>query len=491
MAVDFVTAQQGKGHVLSHQVAQLNAAIYGRGVYVAKGIGEECAAHMSTSNTLVIGEGLMLLNGREVIVDKDGWEFTIQTGTQGQSRIDVCCAHYSKADDGTESIEAYTLRGEPTTGEPVAPTAPAVGSTLYDGTATDALIPLYQVRIDGTIPGTPTPRFTLSTNLMNGLSGKANTQHNHSAANITSGTLAISRGGTGSSTAAGARFNLLKDTIESETAAADDSLFMMLPAARDSVVVRDGFNIWAWLKPKIDAAFGFNSSNVLAIAHGGTGAKTRAKAMDALTDLGINPIADGAADTLKSWQTLGAGVAWFNEDRMGDNKQPNKMGSLLNFPKPNVEVITQLYHAGTNGNMYYRGFDANGVNPWFMFLDDRNTRSRITAQGASGNWIYYRYSDGWVRQICRISTSMACGANWGNGFYNPTPVAPGAFPIPLKANTYPRVQGSVLSTEGRYLCTLDTTGTLTTAPKAYICSMHAQSAQSTVLFQLTVEGWAA
>lgn len=489
MAIEFVTAQQGKGHVLSHHWAQLNAAIYGKGVYVAKGIGEECEAVLTSSNTLQIRQGFMLLHGREVIVDEDGWDFTIETGTQNQNRIDVCCAKYNKAEDGIETLEAYTLRGEPSTGEPIAPTVPQAVASFYDGTAVDALIPLYQVRIEGTIPGTPTPLFTLSSNIMSALDGKANTKHDHSAGNITSGKLAIARGGTGSDTASGARLNLLKDTVESETAAADSSLFMMLSAARDSVVVRDGLNIWAWLKPKIQAGFGFGDAGVLALAHGGTGANTRAKAMDNLSNLGVDPIKNNAADTLDNWQALGSGVAWFTESRL--EGQPYANGSVLNFSKPGQSVITQIFHSGTQGNLSYRGIDTTGVTSWYTLLDNRNTSARITAKGSSGNWIYYRYSDGWVRQICRISTSMACGANWGNGFYNPTPVAPGAFPIPLKANTYPRVQASVISTEGRYLCTIDTTGTLETAPRAYICSMHAQASQSTVLFQLTVEGWAA
>lgn len=489
MAIEFVTAQQGKGHVLSHHWAQLNAAIYGKGVYVAKGIGEECEAVLTSSNTLQIRQGFMLLHGREVIVDEDGWDFTIETGTQNQNRIDVCCAKYNKAEDGIETLEAYTLRGEPSTGEPIAPTVPQAVASFYDGTAVDALIPLYQVRIEGTIPGTPTPLFTLSSNIMSALDGKANTKHDHSAGNITSGKLAIARGGTGSDTASGARLNLLKDTVESETAAADSSLFMMLSAARDSVVVRDGLNVWAWLLPKIRSTFGFATSEILAIAHGGTGANTRAKAIGNLTDLGSDPVSKPADDTLENWKELGCGIAWFTGKKLED--QPNATGSLFNFPKVNSNVVTQIFHSGTQGDLLHRGIDADGLGSWHTLLNTRNTKVRIVETSSSGNWLWFKYNNGWVRQICRIATTMACGANWGNGYYNPTPVAPGAFPIPLKASTYPRVQASVISTEGRYLCTIDTTGTLETAPRVYICSMHAQASQSTVLLQMTVEGWAA
>ncbi len=320
--------------------------------------------------------------------------------------------------------------------------------------------------------------------------GGAKLDHTHalSTKSIT-GVLPVAKGGTGAGSVSDARKNLLVDTIESDTDSADTSFYLMLSAARDSVIVRTGAHVWSWIAGKIRSVFGFNASNVLYLSHGGTGASTRAGAMDNLTNLGLNPIANNAADTLANWRALGAGVAWFDESKL--EGQPYANGSVLNFPKPDKSVVTQIFHSGTQGNLSYRGIDTNGVGDWYTILDSRNTSARITAKGSSGNWIYYRYSDGWVRQICRISTTMACGATWGNGFYNPTPIAPGAYPVPLKNGTYPRVQGSVLSTEGRYLCTIESASTLTTAPKAYICSMHTQSSQSTVLFQMTVEGWAA
>ena len=46
--------------------------------------------------------------------------------------------------------------------------------------------------------------YSTKTELTNGLSGKANSSHNHSASEITSGTLSIARGGTGGTTAADA-----------------------------------------------------------------------------------------------------------------------------------------------------------------------------------------------------------------------------------------------------------------------------------------------
>ena len=60
------------------------------------------------------------------------------------------------------------------------------------------------------------------------LNGKAPSSHNHSAANITSGTLAIARGGTGATTASAARTNL--GIIVSATAPSDTTAIWIKPA---------------------------------------------------------------------------------------------------------------------------------------------------------------------------------------------------------------------------------------------------------------------
>lgn len=52
----------------------------------------------------------------------------------------------------------------------------------------------------GNVDNTSDANKPISTATQNALNGKANTSHNHSAANITSGTLSVARGGTGQTT---------------------------------------------------------------------------------------------------------------------------------------------------------------------------------------------------------------------------------------------------------------------------------------------------
>lgn len=92
-----------------------------------------------------------------------------------------------------------------------------------------------------------------------GLAGKANSSHNHSASNITSGTLPIARGGTNASTAAAARTNLGFSYGTSVPTSA--------PATGNGAVF-----------------FCQDSGSPLSIANGGTGASTAAAA---ISNLGI------------------------------------------------------------------------------------------------------------------------------------------------------------------------------------------------------------
>lgn len=155
MAASFVTSEQGgAAHVRSHHFAQLFASIVGTGSYVMDGFGRGLEAYMATSNTLHAESGLMLLQGREVSVDTDGLDWTVQNGTQGQQRVDVACMRYAKdPSTGVESIAPVVVKGAPAASDPVPPTIPACD--LTSGDAAEGLVPVFRVRLDGTVPGKP------------------------------------------------------------------------------------------------------------------------------------------------------------------------------------------------------------------------------------------------------------------------------------------------------------------------------------------------
>ena len=117
------------------------------------------------------------------------------------------------------------------------------------------------------------------------LDGKANSSHNHSADNITSGTLPIARGGTGATTASGILTNLGITSTASELNVLDG-----ITATTAELNYTDGVtsNIQTQLNGKANSSHNHSADNItsgtLPIARGGTGATT---ASGILTNLGL------------------------------------------------------------------------------------------------------------------------------------------------------------------------------------------------------------
>ncbi len=117
------------------------------------------------------------------------------------------------------------------------------------------------------------------------LDGKAASSHNHSASNITSGTLPIARGGTGATTASGILTNLGITSTASELNILDG-----ITATTTELNYTDGVtsNIQTQLNGKANSSHNHSAANItsgtLPIARGGTGATT---ASGALSNLGL------------------------------------------------------------------------------------------------------------------------------------------------------------------------------------------------------------
>lgn len=125
--------------------------------------------------------------------------------------------------------------------------------------------------------------------------GAAPSSHTHSASDITSGTLGsdrlptvpISKGGTGKTTAKAANNAVCGSLTEETGALSDDTLFAgayMNPSdTNGGIYKRKASTVWNYILSKIRSTFGFSTSNVLPVSHGGTGATS---ASTARTNLG-------------------------------------------------------------------------------------------------------------------------------------------------------------------------------------------------------------
>lgn len=115
-----------------------------------------------------------------------------------------------------------------------------------------------------------TDTYATKTELTSGLSGKANTSHNHSAADITSGTLPIARGGTGQTTQADINKAIVGGLEEGNDVVTDGTMFVSSWASDNGFDDTNAVNVpykrkfsrvWEYIKGKISSVLGLTASN--------------------------------------------------------------------------------------------------------------------------------------------------------------------------------------------------------------------------------------
>lgn len=145
----FVTSRQAEDHVKPMNTARFNVGVFGDGQYLLKGQGNmEC--EMVNTNTLRILSGDAMCNGYQWSVDDSFEEVTIETGTPGYKRIDLVVADITTSPQ--YDISFVAIRGEETTGTPVAP-EPITGNLNYGDTHVQQ--PICEIPFDGINPQEP------------------------------------------------------------------------------------------------------------------------------------------------------------------------------------------------------------------------------------------------------------------------------------------------------------------------------------------------
>lgn len=155
MAVELVTGYAGKAHVSSSEDGARQAGTVGTGMYALETVDEPLKATLENANTVTVGPGDVLMNGRHVQLT-GSTTYGIPVGTQGQKTSNLLVIRYEVAEDGTESATAITLTGSPSTAEPEDPTL-ATGDILAGDSPVD--MPLYRVITTGIETAEPVPLF--------------------------------------------------------------------------------------------------------------------------------------------------------------------------------------------------------------------------------------------------------------------------------------------------------------------------------------------
>ena len=155
MAVELVTGYAGTAHVSSSEDGARQAGTVGTGMYVLKTIAEPLKATLENANTVTVGPGDALINGRHVQLT-GSTTFSIPVGTQGMQTSNLLVLRYSVSEDGTEKAEAITLTGDPAASDPADPVL-ATGSILDGDSPVD--MALYRVVTTGTESAEPVRLF--------------------------------------------------------------------------------------------------------------------------------------------------------------------------------------------------------------------------------------------------------------------------------------------------------------------------------------------
>lgn len=204
MAVELVTGHSGTAHVSSADAGMLNLGIVGySGVF--DGLLDECSLTIQDNNTLVLGAGAGLFQGRFFIVSS-AETLAVASGQQGKRRNGFVGLRYQMdIDTGVETLVPEVRLGDFYTGSftpSMYPEDDYWDKDVNHGDA-DAFMALWCITINGLqIEGVerhddegvliPSVR-----DLDIAVFGKAEANHVHDASVITSGTLPIARGGTG------------------------------------------------------------------------------------------------------------------------------------------------------------------------------------------------------------------------------------------------------------------------------------------------------
>lgn len=150
MSLEIITGKTGEPHIDSEDIGAYNAYTIGKDSYLLNGLDMT----ITNVNTLHVGTGEVLFQGRHVRIKGNGEDVAIANGTTGYKRNDILCLKYQKFPQNSdiESISLELVKGTPTTGTPVDP-AITTGSILNGDTV--VYLKLARIVVNGLTPAAP------------------------------------------------------------------------------------------------------------------------------------------------------------------------------------------------------------------------------------------------------------------------------------------------------------------------------------------------
>lgn len=145
--MNIITGYRNKPHVTSQQLRNTYIPIFGPDAKILD-VGSKMAVTVISANEIEIADGQLICEGCTAEIAHGTTEsLTIENGAQGEQRIDLIVARYTKnAGTGVEDMQLAVVKGTPATSNPAVPEY-NTGSIADGDSPVD--FPLYQVNLDG------------------------------------------------------------------------------------------------------------------------------------------------------------------------------------------------------------------------------------------------------------------------------------------------------------------------------------------------------
>ena len=146
--MEIITGYRNDPHVSSQQDRNAYISIFGGAVYILKDIDSELTPTVVSANLVEISDGMLVAEGCTACIERGTSDsLSIDNGSQGQSRIDLIVARYTRnAGTAVEDMQLAVIKGTPSANDPAVPSH--TSGLIADG---DTLVefPLYKVNISG------------------------------------------------------------------------------------------------------------------------------------------------------------------------------------------------------------------------------------------------------------------------------------------------------------------------------------------------------
>ena len=146
--MNIITGYRAEPHITAQQDRDVNIGIFGAGAKILKGVGSEMAATVISANEVEIADGALVAEGCTAEIQRGTTEsMTIENCTQGEQRIDLIVARYTKnSGTGVEDMQLAVVKGTPAASNPAVPTYNT--GTIADGDS-PVDFPIYRVNLSG------------------------------------------------------------------------------------------------------------------------------------------------------------------------------------------------------------------------------------------------------------------------------------------------------------------------------------------------------